>query len=335
MAEAGSNRTGEGKWRRPSVNRRHAGSFVTAIVIHLVVAGAFAHALATSRGLDWLPPTRVHPGTESEALRYIEVPPELALPAAAASAPARIPAAAATQPREVSLTDAAPRDISRDSISTATIRGASATAASESAPTADGTNGKVVLVPASADPRIWSAQSSFEAVDQTHTEVLDASLARGIRASNDSIAAVGVQTIRPDLIATDRDGRKYGVDNSRIHLGKVSLPAVALGFLPIAGFGCVPMMYFPDRPVRDSVGISCFRLENPTVAERTERINEMSAEIRARAALAAATRDEIARIAARRDRERANRARGKAGTPPTARRRDSHDRRFPSGPSDL
>jgi hypothetical protein len=144
--------------------------------------------------------------------------------------------------------------------------------------------------------------------------VLHGTLARGIAASNDSIAALGVQTVRPDWVTTHGDN-SYGMDNTSIHLGKVRVPAVLLGLLPINGFGCMPTMYFPDRAVRDSVGISCIQLENPTVADRNERIAEMSTEIRARAPLTLAGREEVARIATRKDRERDARARGLRSTP--------------------
>jgi hypothetical protein len=87
---------------------------------------------------------------------------------------------------------------------------------------------------------------------------------------------------------------------------------MVVGLLPIPGFGCVPTMYFPDRPVRDSIGMTCAQLENPTVADRAERTNEMSAEIRARASGMLAAREEIARIGARKDRERAARLRAQA-----------------------
>jgi hypothetical protein len=171
----------------------------------------------------------------------------------------------------------------------------------------------VVLVPRSADPRIWNARAAYVAPVPSHVEMLEGSLGRAIARANDSVASLGVRNVRPDWVI-GRDGRRFGVANDRVHLGNVELPAVALGMLPIPGFGCMPKMFFPDRPVRDSAGIVCMQLENPVLAERAERVNEMSAEIRAHAPLAIASREEIARIAARKNRERAVRERARAGS---------------------
>ena len=296
----------------PRMRRWSGGSIAIATAIHAAVAAAFLHALAAPRDLDWIVAARARPDTPSTSLRYVAIQRErpLPIPVTDRSTPPTMSHARELAPAPLPASEAT------DSGSIGTPAAAASTGTVDAPATLDATGaGGVVLVPESADPRIWSTRSLAVAAEPSRAEVLEGSLARGIRASNDSIAALGVQTVRPDWVARG-EGGSYGVDNSRIHLGKVSLPAVLLGALPIPGFGCMPMMYFPDRPVRDSVGISCLRLENPNVAERAERIGEMSAEIRASAALTAAAREEIARINARKERERGARRRTPTSVPP-------------------
>ena len=312
MSRIRSKRIDNGTQEAPSSARRSAGPVVLATVLHIAIAAAFLHSLATTRTLDWVTaatPFRESPG---EQLRYVTaVSPAKPVEPAADASPRAV---TRRPPRESTRGPHSPAVTDSDS---GTIPAPAASANTNSSSRAGGSGTDiVVLVPTSADPRIWNVRSDALRREPAHAEILEGSLARGIRASNDSIAALGIQTVRPDWLVT-KDGHTYGIDNARIHLGRISLPAVALGALPIAGFGCMPTMYLPDRPVRDSAGIACLMLENPTVAERNERIDEMSAEIHARAAITASARAEIKRIGARKDRERARRSRA-ASRPPAA-----------------
>jgi hypothetical protein len=308
----------------PTHERRVGGSIVLAMVVHGAIALALLGALDSPHSFDWLVLPRSSPDTTIERVRYVEL--GSVDPAPTVTPPHASPVSPAIdQPSPATLPDATPTD----GASTAAPPFASPTVIDSrfAALTDSGrpTTG-VTLRPGSADPRIWSAAGRSSAplsispsttaarFDATaHAGVLHGTLARGIAASNDSIAALGVQTVRPDWVTTHGD-HSYGMDNTSIHLGKVSVPAVLLGLLPINGFGCMPTMYFPDRAVRDSVGISCIQLENPTVADRNERIAEMSTEIRARAPLTLAGREEVARIATRKDREHDARTRASRST---------------------
>ena len=288
------------------------GSIILATAIHAAVAAAFLHAIAAPRDLDWIVAPRTEPETPGEQLRYVEVRREPSLPTAPVVD--RLTRSAISRTREPEVT---PRiaPAATDTVAIQARTPVASTGVGDASATVDANRtGGAGLVPVRSDPRIWNARAPSVAPEPSHTEVLEGSLARAIRASNDSIAALGVQTVRPDWVVS-RGGGSLGIDNSRIHLGRVSLPAVLLGVLPIPGFGCMPTMYFPDRPVRDSAGITCLQLENPNVAERARRINEMSAEIRARAELTARGREEIARIAARKDREREARLRAQPNAP--------------------
>ena len=293
----------------PPFMRRVDASLVAAVIIHIVIAIAFLDALGSQRYFAWFAGITPRTDAPGEAVRWVTVSP----------APAESPSDTTSGPRRVIEPAVSPlvRDPSNDpspAVSSTRIESATGTTADSNGGATGNPDGRadVVLVPSSADPRIWGVRSPVGMAAPTHTKILESSLGRGIRESNDSIAALGVQTVRPDWVST-RGGGSYGVDNARIRLGPVSIPAVALGLLPIPGFGCMPTMHFPDRPVRDSIGITCLRLENPTVAERNERITEMSAEIRARAPLAVTRRAEIERINARNDRARIARLRASTG----------------------
>jgi hypothetical protein len=289
------------------MTRRPDASVLLAIAIHATLAAALVSAIGRSR-FDWLPSPARGPDAPIERLRYATISPAppiipTTVPrAAAVSEPSAPPRAEAVAARAASVS-------SGTTLESTAVPGTGAASGDTTS------SGGVVLRPESADPRIWSARSDFVPAEVSTARLLGGSVARGVQASNDSIAALGIQTVRPDWVVT-RNGQRFGVDNAVIHLGKAKLPAVLLGLLPIRGFGCMPTMYFPDRPVRDSIGISCMQRENQTLADRAERINEMSAEIRARAPTTLAAREEIARIAARKDRERESRLRGGAATQP-------------------
>jgi hypothetical protein len=291
---------------------RPDGSLLLAIAIHVPVALVVLNALAPPRYFDWWWSARVPTDASVERLRYVDIRPAPAIPPAPAPRPLtdasrRAETLAPTAPSAVGATESAP--------SVTALRTDYAAALNVGV---DATDPRaVVLVPQSADPRIWNAPSAYAPKPTSHAESLEGTLARDVRASNDAIAALGVQTVRPEWAVT-RNGRRYGVDDKAIHLGKVTVPAMLVGLLPISGFGCVPTMYMPDRPVRDSVGMTCAQLQNPKLDQRPKVIDEMNAEVRARAPLIFAAREEIAKIAARKDREREQRLRAQDAAPARA-----------------
>jgi hypothetical protein len=299
---------------RDASRTRHRlhGPVVLSVAIHLAIGAVFLQSLVMPRYLDWILTSRPRPDETTERIRYIRVVPERApLPVAV------LPSVPPAEPTAVS-----PPRIAAPSPTTVATEPPNAVSAAQPGDSGRGraTPGRndregVVLTPTRDDPRIWAVRAAPVAGEMSHAEALEGSVGRAVAARNDSAAVVGVETMRPDWEIGGR-GSKVGLDNSAIHLGRLSIPSVMLGFLPIGGFGCMPTMYFPDRPVRDSVGTACITLENPTIAERARRVNEMSAEIRARAPLELEARAEISRIAARKDRERAMRLRARPNMVP-------------------
>jgi hypothetical protein len=282
------------------VKHRLHGPVVVSIALHLGVAALFAPALVNPRYFD-----RLFTTVEGEAAaeRILFVAAQQPIPDAVADTSHAV--VRAESPDEP--VNEQPDVVTTTAVAANNDPGTGSPVGPGTAPRVDADDPRgVALVPGSADPRVWNTRAAYVAPVKTNAEALAGSLGRAIARANDSVAALGVQNIRPDWIV-GRDGRRFGIAEDRIHLGPVTLPAIAMGLAPIPGFGCMPKMFFPDRPVRDSVGIICMQLENSAIAERAERINEMSAEIRARAPVAVAAREEIDRIAARKDRERAAR----------------------------
>jgi hypothetical protein len=88
--------------------------------------------------------------------------------------------------------------------------------------------------PALADPRVWSNDPAFRYAPKTEEERLDSALATSIRRKQDSIA---VNSYTPNKFergdwTIEKDGRKWGVDQQYIHLGRFSLPTALLALLP-------------------------------------------------------------------------------------------------------
>jgi hypothetical protein len=82
------------------------------------------------------------------------------------------------------------------------------------------------------DPRLWSPPGDIVAAPKSVKERLDSAIVSIVQPFNDSIAAAAGQR-QPGDWTIDRDGRKYGIDQKYIHLGKFSIPTAVLALLPI------------------------------------------------------------------------------------------------------
>ncbi|MBA4070317.1 MAG: hypothetical protein C0497_00530 [Gemmatimonas sp.] len=154
--------------------------------------------------------------------------------------------------------------------------------------------------PSYNDPRLWLPSGpvvSAPVQPMTRAESLQTLLADKIRMFNDSVAIANPPQRAPgDWTFTDKKGRKYGVDQQYIRLGKFSIPTAVLGMLPLNAQA------------------------NPMQMERQRTMNEMTRQIQEQAARA--SRDDAFKAAVRALRERKDRerreAQAKAETPPAA-----------------
>ena len=276
------------------MNRRLSGPLIVSTAIHVAVAVAILHVIVAPRYVTELfrpPPALVDESTET--IRYVETVPATVV----AEAPRTTPEIRA------GVVPATPALVAPASTPTVIPP-----AAELPAPVAPGTGvvggtgtgdprgkGNVSVTPAFDDPRIWNTPSGYTPPAPTRAEELKDYLARGIRQHLDSIEAAPKERDPRDW-TKDIGGRKYGMDDKWIYVAGLKVPSFLVAAIPMNAQA------------------------NPTVTDRNRRINEMSAEIEERRSLELDSNDEIRRINARMDRQRAARLREKEkkanGSPP-------------------
>jgi len=89
--------------------------------------------------------------------------------------------------------------------------------------------------PSYSDPRIWVPPAPVVSAPKSAHERMDSVVTADIERARDSAAAV---TYSPNKFergdwTVEKNGKKYGIDNQYIRLGKVSIPNVLLGLLPL------------------------------------------------------------------------------------------------------
>lgn len=108
--------------------------------------------------------------------------------------------------------------------------------------------------PTYTDPRVWAAPGDIVAAPKSAKEKLDSAVASIIAPYNDSVAAASGAR-RPGDWTFEKGGRKYGIDEKYIRLGKISIPTAILALLPINTTG------------------------NPTMNDRNRLQNQLHADI--------------------------------------------------------
>jgi hypothetical protein len=152
--------------------------------------------------------------------------------------------------------------------------------------------------PSYNDPRLWlptgPVVSAPMRAPRTRADSLYDMLADKINMLNDSIAAVSGQQRAPgDWTFTDSKGRKYGIDQHFIRLGKFSIPTAVLALLPLNAQA------------------------NPIQMERQRTMNEMTRQIQEQSARAARDDDFKAAVRALRERKDRERREAKAKAEPS------------------
>ena len=267
---------------RPS--RRPTAPVLISIAVHSVVAALFVSAIVAPADFGWV--TGRSAQEPEERIRFVSVPPR------PVEAPPRAQRPSAPPQSRLVFTpgSAAP---------TASIGPPTGSGSGTGSGGDPGATGAVSLEPsAAATARIFGALSTAP-IGSTIPDTPEATLRRSIWVGLDSVnavAAVAAEKERRVLTIGPTDW-KLAIDSGMIHIGKYSVPAAVLGFIPIANS---QVLCLQD-------GCRVVTLENPNLSDRAKRIAEMSDEIRRRAPIEAAARAEIRRIAARKDAERAAR----------------------------
>jgi hypothetical protein len=90
------------------------------------------------------------------------------------------------------------------------------------------------IVPAAPDPRLSADAHQFIPAPKTHRERVDSAVHAMIYAYNDSVArAAAASGKKPGDWTFEKGGRKWGVDGSKIYLGKFAIPSAVLAALPL------------------------------------------------------------------------------------------------------
>ena len=203
------------------------------LVLHVVLGAALLRILLIPQALNSLFATKDQP-VEAERISFLALPQQADLPTSAGrrggngrptTSPAR-PAPPLVAPTEVPST--------LPPISTA-----------PATPRADPDEGTGPLVgrggptrgvrPSYSDPRIWVPAAPVvtapRSADSRNDSVVTADIGRAL----DSMTA---NTYTPNKFergdwTVEKNGRRYGIDQQAIRLGKVSIPTALLGFLPL------------------------------------------------------------------------------------------------------
>jgi len=91
------------------------------------------------------------------------------------------------------------------------------------------------IQPSYSDPRVWVPAAPVVSVPKSADQRMDSVVATGIEYARDSIAA---NTYSPNKFergdwTVEKNGRRYGIDQHAIRLGKVSIPTALLALLPL------------------------------------------------------------------------------------------------------
>ncbi|MES2177326.1 MAG: hypothetical protein V4550_05630 [Gemmatimonadota bacterium] len=90
------------------------------------------------------------------------------------------------------------------------------------------------IVPAQPDPRLTADAHAFYPEPKTHAQRVDSAVKASILAYNDSVAKVlGMKGRDPGDWTFQKNGQKWGIDGSKIYLGKFAIPSAVLAALPI------------------------------------------------------------------------------------------------------
>ena len=211
--------------------RRPSGSFAVSIAFHTALAVVLANVVLHYDIVFQRPVLPPPPATES--VTYVAVAP----PAGAATG------TTLTTPAPATETGPQRRLVAPSRVPTTIAPAAPQPAAGGTPGGAEGGTGigggvgeATGIVPGPVDPRLAQGDKFFYPAYKTPGERTDSAVKAIIGAYNDSVAmamAAAAQERQPGDWTFDRNGKKYGIDGSKIYLGKFWIPSAVLAALPI------------------------------------------------------------------------------------------------------
>ena len=211
--------------------RRPSGSFLVSVAFHTALAVVLANVvlhydIVFQRPVLPPPPAREHvtyvavsppAGAATGTTLTTPAPATEAQPQRRLVAPARVP---------TSIAPAAPRPAT----------GGTPGGTEGGTGIGGGTGEATGIVPGPVDPRLAGGGKFFYPAYKTPGERTDSAVKAIIGAYNDSVAmamAAAANERQPGDWTFDRNGKKYGIDGSKIYLGKFWIPSAVLAALPI------------------------------------------------------------------------------------------------------
>jgi hypothetical protein len=209
--------------------RRSTASFVVSVAFHAALAAVLANVvvhyeIVFQRSVQAPPPA-------AERVTYVTVAP----PAGAAGGATAEPPARATEPtRRLVAPSRVPTAIAPAAPRPST--GGTPGGVDDGTGAGGGLGEATGIVPGPVDPRLATGDKFFYPAYKTPAQRTDSAVKATINAYNDSVAlamAAEAQRRQPGDWTFDRDGKKYGIDGSKIYLGKFWIPSAVLAALPI------------------------------------------------------------------------------------------------------
>ena len=213
------------------MRRRPSGGFLVSVAFHTALAFVLANVVLHYDIVFERGPRP--PAPEKEEINYVAVrPPAGALGGTTASTPAK-----ATEPtRRLVAPSHVPSAVTAPTAPTAPSAGGTPGGVEGGTGVGGGSGPTTGIVPAEPDPRLATDGKFFYPRNKTAAQRADSAVKATIHAYNDSVAlaaAADAGKRKPGDWTFGSDGKKWGVDGSKIYLGKFWIPSAVLAALPI------------------------------------------------------------------------------------------------------
>ncbi|MBV6521607.1 MAG: hypothetical protein MNPFHGCM_01750 [Gemmatimonadaceae bacterium] len=222
---------------RERAERRGPISAATSVVLHVVLAVALWQSLKVPAALERLFLTRIPVPLDTkpkeERVTFMAVRSRGVPASALPSSPSQRLAAPTRE--APSPTPVAPREVPSGFVPPGRSAPAVTAPPGRDGPLVGGRGALAGTQPAFEDPRIWAAPSSpLVTAPKTAEERLDSAVVASAKRYQDSVIA---NAYAPNKFergdwTVEKNGRKYGIDQNYIRLGKFSIPTPLLALLP-------------------------------------------------------------------------------------------------------
>jgi hypothetical protein len=213
------------------MRRRPSGGFLVSVAFHTALAIVLANIVLHYDIVFERGPRPPEP--QKEEINYVAVRP----PAGALGGTTATPPAKATEPaRRLVAPSRVPSAVVPPTVPTAPAAGGTPGGGEGGTGVGGGSGPTTGIVPAEADPRLATDGKFFYPRNKTAAQRADSAVKATIYAYNDSIeraAALDAGKRKPGDWTFGSDGKKWGVDGSKIYLGKFWIPSAVLAALPI------------------------------------------------------------------------------------------------------